>query len=149
MPRPVLIQEVAKVRVDKWLWSVRIFKSRSKATAACKSGRVKLGETTLKPSSILKPNDVLDLRKDGFFLSYKVIKLISKRVSATLAEPCYENLTPEEELNKFKNWFIGKAPAERRAQGAGRPTKRERREIDVFKDEIYLDEWFDGEEDDD
>jgi len=58
---------------------------------------------------------------------------------ATLAQPCYKNLTPDEEMNKFKDWFIGKAHAERREKGAGRPTKRERREIDEFKEDYLWD----------
>jgi len=135
--------EKKKVRVDKWLWSVRIFKSRSKATDACKKGRVRLGESVLKPSALLKSDDILEVRKDGFILSFQVVKLINKRVSATLAQPCYINLTPEEELNKFKNWFIGKAAPERREKGSGRPTKRDRRELDEHKEEIFLDDWFD------
>lgn len=132
-----------KVRVDKWLWSVRIFKSRSKATDACKKGRVRIGEDTIKPSFLIKPKDILEIRKDGFVLEFLVKKLLNKRVSATLAEPCYDNITPDEELNKFKNWFIGKAPPERRERGTGRPTKRERRDIDEYKDEVFLDDWFD------
>ncbi|MBT8228911.1 MAG: RNA-binding S4 domain-containing protein [Bacteroidia bacterium] len=134
-----------KIRIDKWLWSVRIFKSRSKASTACKSGKVRSGEQVLKPSSLIVPGQIIDLKKDGFNLSYKVIKLIEKRVSSPLAVVCYENLTPEEELNKFKDWFIGKGPSERRERGTGRPTKRERREIESFKEEIYLDDWFDSE----
>jgi ribosome-associated heat shock protein Hsp15 len=132
-----------KMRVDKWLWNVRIFKSRSKATDACKKGRIKIGENTVKPSTLIKIGDKLDVRKDGFFLEFLVNELIPRRVSATLAQPCYDNVTPEEELNKFKDWFVGKAPPEKREKGAGRPTKRERREIDDFKEELFLDEWFD------
>ena len=132
-----------RMRVDKWLWNVRIFKSRSKATAACKKGRVHIGEQVLKPSYLVKVDDKLDIRKDGYMLEFLVKELIPRRVSAALAEPCYDNLTPQEELDKFKNWFVGKAPAERRERGSGRPTKRERREIDDYKDEIFLDEWFD------
>jgi len=132
-----------RMRVDKWLWCVRIFKSRTKATDACKKGHVKFGENKLKASSLIKAGDTISLRKDGFNLEFKINAIIPKRVSFLLAAPCYENITPEDELNKFKDWFIGKAPAERREKGMGRPTKRERREIDSFKDEIYLDEWFD------
>lgn len=132
-----------KMRIDKWLWNVRIFKSRSKATNACKKGVVKIGEQKLKPSSLIAPEMIIEVRKDGFNLQFLIKELIPKRVSAVLAQPCYDNLTPEEELNKFKSWFIGKAPAERREKGMGRPTKRERREIDDFKDEMFLDEWFD------
>lgn len=130
------------MRVDKWLWNVRIFKSRSKATDACKKGHIKIGDLRLKPASLIKAGDALTIKKDGFNLTFNIKEIIPKRVSFILAQPCYENVTPEEELNKFKDWFIGKAPAERRQKGAGRPTKRERREIDNFKDEIYLDEWF-------
>lgn len=122
-----------KVRVDKWLWSVRIFKSRSQATDACKSGKVKIDDVKLKPSYLLQRGEILQVRKEGFNLVIKVVDLLEKRVSATLAEPCYKNLTPEDELNKYKDWYIGKAAPERREKGAGRPTKRERRTLDDFK----------------
>ncbi len=123
-----------KVRVDKWLWSVRIFKSRSMATDACKSGKVKIDDASLKPSYLLQRGEILQVRKNGFNMIYKVVDLLEKRVSATLAEPCYENLTPEEELNKYKDWYIGKAHPEIRDKGAGRPTKKDRRIIDKFKE---------------
>ena len=123
-----------KVRVDKWLWSVRIFKSRSISSDACKNGNVKLEGKSLKPSYLVNIGDTLTVKKNGFNLVYKVSKLISKRVSATLAVECYEHLTSEEELNKYKDWFIGKARPEVRDKGMGRPTKRERRELDEFKD---------------
>ena len=123
-----------KVRIDKWLWAVRIFKSRTLATDSCKSGKVKMNEQNLKPSYLIQRDDVVQVRKEGFDLTFKVIDLLDKRVGAPRAVLCYENLTPEEELNKFKDWYIGKGSAERREKGAGRPTKRERREIDRFKD---------------
>lgn len=122
-----------KVRVDKWLWSVRIFKSRTQASDACKSNKVKIGETNLKPSYGLEGGETLFVRKNGFNMVYKVVKLIDKRVSATLAEPCYENMTPADELNKYNEWYIGKARSEIRPKGVGRPTKKERREIDDWK----------------
>lgn len=125
--------QLEKVRVDKWLWSVRIFKSRTLATDACKSGKVKMDDTTVKASQTIQRGDVLEVRKDGFLFQYKVIGLIEKRVGAPIAQTCYEDLTPEEELNKYKDWFVGKAGVERREKGAGRPTKRERREIEDFK----------------
>jgi ribosome-associated heat shock protein Hsp15 len=129
-----------KVRIDKWLWSVRIFKSRSQATDACKSGRVKIGEKNVKPSYLVTRKEIVYVKKEGFNLTFEVVDLINKRVSATLAQPCYKNLTPAEELNKFKDWFIGKAHAERREKGTGRPTKRERREIDEFKEDYLWNE---------
>jgi len=123
-----------KVRIDKWLWSVRIFKSRSMATDACKSGKIKIGEQNVKPSYLLQRGEMISVKKNGFDLSFKVVDLLDKRVSAVLAQPCYEDLTPPEELNKYKDWFVGKGRPEVREKGTGRPTKRERREIDKFKD---------------
>lgn len=128
-----------KVRVDKWLWSVRIFKSRTLATDACKSGKVKLGGNSLKPSYLIQRGDQLEVKKNGFDLQFKVIDLIQKRVSAPLAQVCYEDLTPAEEMNKYQNWFVGKGASEKRERGAGRPTKRERRLIDDFKSEAEPD----------
>ncbi len=133
-----------KMRVDKWLWCVRIFKSRSKATDACKKGHISIGENKLKPSAMITIDQCINVKKDGYLLTFKIKELLERRVSAVLAEPCYDNLTPEEELNKFKSWYIGKAKSEFRERGAGRPTKRERREIDDYKEELYLDEWFDS-----
>jgi len=129
---------VEKVRVDRWLWSVRIFKSRSLATDACKTRKVKIEDKPLKPSYLIKKGDLLQVQKEGFNLELKVVDLINKRVSAILAEPCYENLTSEEELNKYKDWFIGKSVPERRERGTGRPTKRERRELDEYKEDPFI-----------
>jgi len=132
------------MRVDRWLWCVRIFKSRSKATNACKKGHIAIGESKLKPSALVSIGQIIIVKKDGFILTFKINELLERRVSAVLAEPCYENLTPEEELNKFKSWYIGKAKPEVRERGLGRPTKRERRELDEYKDELFLDEWFES-----
>ncbi len=128
-----------KVRVDKWLWSVRIFKSRTQASDACKSNKVKIGDSNLKPSHQLEGGELLLVRKNGFNMQFKVITLIDKRVSATLAQPCYENQTPESEMKKYSDWYIGKANAEMREKGTGRPTKRERRELDLWKNEDFFD----------
>lgn len=124
---------VQKVRIDKYLWAIRIYKSRSLATAACRDGKVRMHNEPVKSSAQVAIGDVIDVMKDGFRLKYKVVQLIEKRVSPVLAKPCYEDLTSEEELNKYKSWFIGKGGPERRDRGTGRPTKRERREIDDFK----------------
>jgi ribosome-associated heat shock protein Hsp15 len=135
-----------KVRIDKWLWSVRLFKSRTISTEACKSGKVSQGGKNLKPSYLISEGEIVELKKGGFNLLIKSQKLIEKRVSATLAQECYENLTPQEEMNKYKSWFIGKAGAERRMPGAGRPTKKERREIEGFKDDYFFLEGLDENE---
>lgn len=126
-----------KVRVDKWLWSVRIFKSRTLATSACKSGKVKIDGVSVKPSYSLERGEILQVRKNGFDMRYKVVDLLQKRVGAPIAQKCYEDLTPEEELNKYNDWFVGKAAPERRDKGAGRPTKKERRKIEKFKRDRY------------
>lgn len=123
-----------KVRIDKWLWSVRIYKSRTLASDTCKKGHVRIGESIVKPSTLVEPGQMVYCRKEGFNLELKVLKVISKRVSATLAHECYENHTPEEEMHKYDSWYVGKGRSEIRARGAGRPTKRERREIDDFKE---------------
>lgn len=136
-----------KVRLDKWLWSVRLYKSRTLATNSCKGGKVLLNEKVAKPSSLVSVGDDLFIRKNGFNFNIEVVQLIKKRVSAVLAQPCYIDHTPEEELNKYKSWFIGKAAAERREKGAGRPTKRERREIDDYKEESF-ETYFSYEEED-
>lgn len=103
------------------------------ATDACKSNKVKIGDKPMKASYMLSAGETVQVHKEGFDMVFKVVKLIEKRVSATLAEPCYENLTPEDEMNKYKSWYVGKAAAEKREKGAGRPTKRERRTIERFK----------------
>lgn len=86
---------------------------------------------------MLERDKIVKVSKNGFNLEFKVLDLLAKRVGAPIAQACYENLTSEEEMNKFQDWFIGKGSAERREKGAGRPTKRERREIDEFKDGFY------------
>lgn len=132
-----------KVRIDKWLWSIRIFKTRSLSTEKCKSGKVSMDGKNLKPSYLIKEGEIVQVRKEGFNLTLKAIKLLEKRVGAPIAVECYENLTSEEEMNKYNDWYIGKARSEFRAKGSGRPTKRERRDLEGFK-EGYLD--FDDED---
>jgi ribosome-associated heat shock protein Hsp15 len=130
MPKKTL----EKVRVDKWLWSVRIFKSRTMATDACKSGKVKIDEANVKPSTLIEKGQHIHVKKNGFKLEFKVIDLLEKRVGAQIAQNYYEDLTPQEELNKFNDWFVGKGRPEQREKGTGRPTKKDRRTIEQFKE---------------
>ncbi len=130
----------ASVRVDKWLWSVRIFKSRSISATACKSNHVHRDGKALKPSAGVEIGDRLEIKKNGYNYEIEVLKLIEKRVGAPIAVECYKDHTPAEELNKFESWFVGKASAEKRERGAGRPTKKERREITDFKYEVREEE---------
>ena len=126
---------MSKLRIDKWLWSIRIFKSRTLASDACKAGKVKVGEEAVKPSYMLAEGEVVTVKKEGFSFQYRALQLIEKRVGAPIAVTCYEDVTPEAEKNKYQSWFQNATPgAERREKGSGRPTKKERREIDTFKD---------------
>ena len=125
-----------KVRIDKYLWAIRIYKSRSIATESIRDGKVKLNGEPAKSSSLVGIGDLIDVLKAGFRMKYKVVQLIDKRVSPVLAKPCYEDLTPVEELNKYKSWFVGKGGPEKREKGAGRPTKKERREIEDYKEDF-------------
>ncbi|MBK9335777.1 MAG: RNA-binding S4 domain-containing protein [Lewinellaceae bacterium] len=127
---------MTKVRIDKWLWSIRIFKSRTIATDACKAGKVRIAGEPVKASYQLAENEVVAVKKDGFNFEYRALILIEKRVGAPVAVTCYEDVTSEEEKNKYKAWFQNAAATnERREKGAGRPTKKERREIEKFKDD--------------
>jgi ribosome-associated heat shock protein Hsp15 len=127
-------QNIAKVRIDKWLWAVRIFKSRTQATDACAANKITINGANAKPSQNVQRGDLVAVKKAGFNLSYKVVDLLDKRVGAELAAPCYENLTPAAELNKFSDWYLLNSTGEHRDKGVGRPTKRDRREIGEFKD---------------
>ncbi len=131
---------VEKVRIDKYLWAIRVYKSRSMATEACREGKVKMHGQPVKSSQLVSVGDEMEILKNGFKIQLKALQLIEKRVSAELAKPCYEDQTPEEEYQKYKAWFIGKSGTERRERGTGRPTKKERREIDDFKDNWFEDE---------
>jgi ribosome-associated heat shock protein Hsp15 len=144
-----MAEELDKVRVDKWLWAVRLFKSRTLAGEVCRQGHVKVEGKTLKPSTSIERGTVLQVRRNGYNMQYKVLDLIQKRVGAPIAQKCYEDLTPEEELRKFDDWYLGKAGAEVREKGAGRPTKRERREIEEFKGYDAEMDWGWIDEDDD
>ncbi len=123
-------------RIDKFLWSIRVFKTRTDATDACKGGKVKVGGVNVKPSREVKPGDVIQVHKGNVFYSYKVIKLLHNRVGASLVPEYVEDLTPEEELAKLH------APVEtffvKRDRGAGRPTKKDRREMEHLWDALDL-----------
>ncbi len=129
---------MSKIRVDKWLWSVRIFKSRTLATDHCKAGKILIQQQKAKPASTVTVGDLVQVQKSGYTFTFRVVKLIEKRVSAILAREAYEDLTPAEELKKYESWFVGKGRSEFRDRGTGRPTKKDRREIESFKDDYYF-----------
>ncbi len=138
-----------KGRVDKWLWSIRIFKSRTLATESCKEGKVKMKDQPIKPSAAVGAGDVIEVRRNGFFFRYKVITVLKTRVSATLAAAAYENITPADELAKYEAWYTNKT--ENRDRGTGRPTKKERRDIDglLIDDDDNDFDWLEEDADDD
>lgn len=132
---------LTKVRVDKYLWSIRIFKSRSLATEACRAGHIFIDKLSVKPAHLIHGGENIIVRKSGFNFQIKVIQLIEKRVSADLAKLCYQDMTPPEELHKYEAWFaVSRAQLEFRPRGDGRPTKKERRDIDRFKSWEDLDD---------
>lgn len=119
------------VRVDKWLWAVRVFKTRSMATSACKNGKVKIKDQLLKPSAEVKPDDVVQVNKNHLNLELKVLNTLEKRVGAKLVPDFMEDLTPAEEYNKQE--IARQINFEYRERGVGRPTKKQRRDIEKLK----------------
>ena len=119
------------IRIDKWLWAVRLFKTRSLASEFCKKGKVLIDGVAAKPSRLIKINDILVIRKPPIEYTYKVKGLIGKRVGAAIATQHVENLTPEEELLKLKN--VQEAASLSRDRGLGRPTKKDRRDLDKYQ----------------
>lgn len=132
--------EKEKLRIDKYLWAIRIFKTRSLATEACKAGKVKLNGQNVKPSYEVKVGEVYQIQKGIERKVIKVVGLLDKRVDAKTAVLNYEDQTPVEETYAFKSVFH--APVLKRDRGTGRPTKKDRREIEELQSE-----WFEGEED--
>lgn len=134
-------------RIDKWLWAMRVFKTRSIATEACKKGRVIMGGNPVKPSRMIRVGDEIDVRKPPVTYKFKVLKIASNRLGAKLVPEYMENITPASqyeilEMTKISG-FVD------RRKGLGRPTKRESRELNRFTESSYADTFFLDFEDDD
>ncbi len=128
-----------EVRIDKWMWAVRIFKSRTIAVEACKKGRVMVNNQLAKASRNIKVNDVIQVRKPPITYSFKVLQLTERRMGAKLVPDFMENVTtPDQyeilEMNKISG-FVD------RAKGTGRPTKKDRRSIDEFAQPEFMDDF--------
>ena len=121
-------------RIDKWLWAVRIFKTREMATKACAGGKIKIDGTAVKASRNIQQNDVIQVRKDVVKYLYKVRTIAEKRMGAKLVPDYLEDITPKEELVKLKS--SQKQLIQTRGKGQGRPTKKERRLIDKLRDKF-------------
>ena len=133
-----------EARIDKWLWASRIFKTRSIAADACKNGRVTKDGVTIKPSRVVKVGEVISVKKSPITYSFKILNAIENRVGAKLVPEVYENVTdPKQyellEMSKISG-FID------RQKGTGRPTKKDRREMDAFTDPIMFG-WDDDDDD--
>jgi ribosome-associated heat shock protein Hsp15 len=130
------------VRIDKFLWSIRVYKTRTDATDACKGGKVTVGGAAAKPAREVKAGDVIGVRKGPVSYTYKVLAPLEKRVGAKDVAIYAENLTPQQELDKLhapvETFFI------RRDRGTGRPTKKERREMDSLYGSFFVDDDADG-----
>lgn len=142
----------AEERIDKWMWAMRIFKTRTIATEACKKGRITVGEgnqVAVKPSRPIKVGDIINVRKPPITYTFRVLALSQNRLGAKLVPEYMENLTPKEQYDLLDvvkiSGFVD------RRKGLGRPTKRDGRELEKFTSEMYDDGWdfdFDDIEDD-
>jgi ribosome-associated heat shock protein Hsp15 len=122
------MNEPASTRIDKWLWAVRIFKTRSLATSACRDGQVTIGGQAVKPSRDVKVGDLIQAKTGEITRTIKVLKFLDRRVGAQVAKEYAEDLTPASEYEKAREPNF--RPFNYRPKGSGRPTKKERRDID-------------------
>ena len=126
--------EKYNTRIDKWLWAVRIFKTRAIATEACAGGKVKINDTAVKASRKIQAGDVIQVRKGVVKHLYCVLKIAEKRMGAKLVPNFLDDITPNEELAKLKS--SQKQSIQIREKGQGRPTKRERRIMDQLREKF-------------
>ena len=126
-------------RIDKWLWAVRIYKTRSIAAEACKKGHVSIGDRTAKPAHNIRVGDIVNVKKAPITYSFRVLKCAENRVGAKFVPELMENITSQEQYEILEmsriSGFIG------RQRGTGRPTKKERRDLDTFVEESYDNEF--------
>ncbi len=123
------MEEREVLRIDKWLWATRIFKTRCMATQACKAGKVKVNGMAVKPSREVSPNLVISVQIGPITKTLKVVSLLQNRVGAKLVSQYQEDLTPADEMENLK---LKDALFKPRPRGSGRPTKKERREMDTW-----------------
>jgi hypothetical protein len=137
---------MGEVRIDKWLWAVRVFKTRSLATDACKMNRVSINGQLTKPSRLVKEGDVISVRKPPIEYSFKVLRILNNRVGAKLVPEYMENVTPKEQYDILELQRLSRFVD--RAKGLGRPTKKDRRDMESFIEDMPAGmELFDWDED--
>ena len=122
--------QAEKIRIDKWMWAVRLFKSRSMAADFCERGRVKINDQTVKASRIVKEGEVITIHLGPFHKQVRIIKLLEKRMSAAMVKDYFEDITSPEALEKLRLHKL--AAASYNLKGQGRPTKKDRREMNDF-----------------
>ncbi|MBD5268547.1 MAG: RNA-binding S4 domain-containing protein [Bacteroides sp.] len=138
----------AEVRIDKWLWAMRVFKTRTMATDAVKKGRVTMGGNVVKPSRTVKAGDIIDVKKPPITYTFKVLQISNNRLGAKLVPDYLENLTPQSQYDLLEMTKISGFVDRRK--GLGRPTKREGRDLAAFRESTYADDFFlDWEDDED
>ena len=127
-----------EVRIDKWLWAVRLFKTRTLAAEACKKGKVIIQNVQVKPSRNVKVGDVVCIKRNPILFSFKVIALAENRMNAKLVAGFMENVTIADQLELIE--LAKLAGQSGRDRGTGRPTKKERRDIEEFTEPIFMDD---------
>lgn len=120
-----------EARIDKWLWAVRVFKTRTMAVEECRKGRVTINGSQVKASRMVKPGDVVQVKMPPVTYSFKVLQAIEKRVGAKLVSESMENVTAPDQYELLEMSKIGGFVD--RVRGSGRPTKKDRRDMDEFK----------------
>ncbi len=127
-----------EIRIDKWLWTMRLFKTRSLANDEVKKRRILMNNQPLKPSKMVKEGDVIEVRKPPIIYTYRILKISNNRLGAKLVSDFMEDITTPEQLEMIE---LGKiAHKMNRAKGTGRPTKRDRRKMEDFFEPYFLDE---------
>ncbi len=136
-----------EARIDKWMWAARIFKTRTIAAEACKKGRISINGAMAKAARMVKPGDVIQVRKPPITYSFKVLQPIEKRVGAKLVAEVMENVTPPDQYELLEisriSGFVN------RAKGTGRPTKKDRRSLEEFTAPEFIDDDFEFDFEDD
>lgn len=132
--------EKNEVRLDKWLWAVRLFKTRTIAIEACKKGRVSIKGMPVKASRMIKIGDIIEVRKPSVTYSFEVLQLSERRMGAKLVPDFMKNVTDPSQLEILELTRL--SGYEGRARGTGRPTKKERRDLEQFTDEYsFFEDW--------
>lgn len=127
-----------EIRIDKWLWAVRLYKTRSLASEACKKGKVLVQNVQVKPSRVVKVGDIIQIKRNPVLYSFKVLALAQNLMNAKLVPEFMENVTTPDQLELIE---LGKIASQTgRARGAGRPTKKERRDMEDFFEPFFYDD---------